>query len=119
MPYRYVEPEVYLTHQGVSVFHVYREGTDEPWSYWFTSDPRTADQTHAHGSGGHFDARMFAARWSDTPTVQQWDDYWRPRWRTEADAINALVVMAIEAGKVTNATDAERATTRTGGNDGP
>jgi hypothetical protein len=98
MPYAYVEPSIYLEHKGVEVFHVYRDGTDEPWSYWFTTNPKTADDCHAHGEGGHFDARMLARQWSETPSVRQWDDWWRPRHRREDEAIEALIRKEIDAG---------------------
>ncbi len=96
MPYRYVEPDVFLEHKGVSIFPVYRSGTDEPWTYWFTTDPATCDDECGHGERGHFDARMLAARWSETPTVAQWDDFWKPRFKREHEAIDALIRGAID-----------------------
>jgi len=96
MPYVYVEPELFMEHGDVEVFHVYRDGTDEPWDYWFTTNPETADASYGHGSGGHFDTRMLAGKWEDTPTIVQWEDFWRRRFKTEDDAIEALIKSAID-----------------------
>lgn len=100
MPYVRVEPEMFLEHGGVEVFHVYRDGTNEPWSYWFTIDPDTADDGYAHGKGGHFDVRRFVGRWENTPNVAQWDEWWQPRFKTEDDAVKALICTAIDQGHI-------------------
>lgn len=39
MPYKsvYVEPEVFLVHKGVTVYHCYKNGDFEfPFTYWFS-----------------------------------------------------------------------------------
>lgn len=100
MPYVQVEPDVYLEHKGVTVWHTYKEGTDEECQYHFTTDPKTADECHFHGTRGHFDARLLAARWERTPTVGAWNDYWKPRFRTEEECIEALIRAAIEEGRL-------------------
>lgn len=100
MPYIRIEPDLYLEHGGVEIFHVYRDGTSEPWGYWFTTNPDTADDSFGHGKGGHFDARMFVGQWSQTPNVQQWEDWWRPRFKAEENAIKALIRSAIDAGRL-------------------
>lgn len=97
MPYRYVEPEVYLEHAGVTVFNTYHSGTDEPCKYWFTTNPEAADDS---GGDRQFDARLFAGKWPSTPTVQQWEDWWKPRFRLEYEAVEALIKTAIDDGKV-------------------
>lgn len=95
MPYRYVEPDLFLTHNGVEVFCTYHSGGDSPSScYWFTLDPKDADDSQSA-----FDARQFAG-FSQTPTVGAWDDWWKPRFRTEDEAIEALVKTAIDDGRI-------------------
>lgn len=101
MPYVKVDPEIYLTHKGVDVFCTYGDGFDSPCTYWFTTNPDTADECHMHGTGGHFDARMFVRLWGTTPTVAQWEDWWRPRFRTEEEAIEALIETEIDNGRLT------------------
>ena len=96
MPYRYIEPEVYLEHAGVVVFCTYN-GDDQPCKYWFTTDPRAAD---GGGPNDQFDARSFVGQWAGTPNVKQWDDWWKPRFRNEYEAVEALVTTAIDEGKV-------------------
>lgn len=62
MPYysEWVEPEVFIEHNGVTVYRVYKnDNLDEGVrSYWFTVDPENtnADET-SHGDGGSFDVR--------------------------------------------------------------
>lgn len=105
MPYVKVEPDQFMAHGGVAVFHCYRSGTDEPWDYWFTTDPDTADNDHGHMEAGHFDVRQLTGLWPDTPNVQQWEDWWKPRFKTEDDSIRALIRSAIESGKLRTAYD--------------
>lgn len=104
MPYAYRKPDIAFEHGGVAIYPVYKDGmADNPWDFWFTTDPETADECHAHGERGHFDVRMFAARWSQTPTIHQWDEFWEPRFRTEQDAIEALIRSAIDDGRIPRA----------------
>jgi hypothetical protein len=101
MPLTHVEPDVFLEHSGVEVYHIYEDyGLGGPVSYWFTTDPSTSDDFFGHRNRGQFDARLLAARWSETPTVTQWDDWWQPRFTTEHDAIEALIESAIEEGRL-------------------
>ena len=96
MPYRYVEPDEFITHQGVTIWHAYRDGTDEPHTYWFTTKPEQADG----GGDGWFDARRLTGLWSDTPTIAQWEGWWSPRYRVEDEAIEALIRTGIEEGRI-------------------
>jgi hypothetical protein len=100
MPYVKIDPEIYLTHNDVDVFCTYGDGFDSASSYWFTTKPETADECNGHGQNGHFDVRMFVRRWESTPTVAQWEDWWRPRFKTEDEAIEALIKTEIEAGRI-------------------
>ncbi len=93
MPYRYVEPDIFITHSGIDVFYTYRDDSS-PFKYWFTLDMQDADDSHAG-----FDARLFAG-FSQTPTVGAWEDWWKPRFRTEDEAIEALVKIAIDDGRI-------------------
>ena len=101
MPYAYREPDVALEHNGVTIWPVYKDGmADETWNYWFTTDQETCDQCHGHVEYGHFDARMLAGRWSETPTVDEWEKFWKPRFRREREAIDALIRIAIDEGRL-------------------
>lgn len=102
MPYVYVEPEVFINHNGVDIFHAYRDGTNEPWTYWFTTNPATADNSHGHGLGGWFDVRRLTGKWSDTPSVAAWDEWWRCRFMHESEALDALIKEAIDDGRLPN-----------------
>lgn len=104
MPYTYVEPEIYLTHNGVEVFHGYSDGDDTPCDYWFTTNQEQADNFSGHGKNGWFDARIFAGLGVNV-TVGAWDGWWRPRFKAEADAIRALVIGAIDQGRLPTPTE--------------
>ncbi len=97
MPLVQVEADLFLERKGVEVFHTYPDGLIENVSrYWFTTDPETADHSCAHGERGHFDVRLLAARWSQTPSVGQWEEWWKPRCRTEDEAMAMLLQRAID-----------------------
>jgi hypothetical protein len=101
MPYAYVEPDIYLEYEGVAVWHIYDAGDGgAPLEYWFTTDITSTDDFHGHGERGQFDVRLLAARWSETPTVGEWDSFWKPRWRREAECIEVLIQEAIDAGRL-------------------
>lgn len=59
MPYRWVEPEVFVEHEGVMVFHCYRHDmADDRLEYWYTTDSDPED----------FDVRDLAPRvWDALP----------------------------------------------------
>lgn len=101
MPYVMVDPEVVFEHRGVIVFHTYSSGyVGHPCRYWYTTNPKNSDECHLHGTHGHFDVRMFAGRWGSTPNVAEWEEFWKPRFRTEDECILALIEGAIDSGKV-------------------
>jgi hypothetical protein len=99
MPYVRVDPDLYLEHRGVEVFPLY-EVDGAPCSYWFTTNPDNADDFLGHGKEGQFDVRKFTRLWPDCPTVAQWNDWWKPRFRLEEEAIQALIEQEIEAGRL-------------------
>lgn len=99
MPYRYVEPDIFLSHNGVDVFYTYREGTDTRWTYWYTTDPEHADGGYGHGEGGVFDARYFT-RVADPQNWGVWQDWWKARFKNEEEAIRSLIIAEIEAGRI-------------------
>jgi hypothetical protein len=43
---------------------------------------------------------MFVRRWETTPTVAQWEDWWKPRFTTEDEAVQALITTEIDAGRL-------------------
>jgi len=102
MPYQYTSPDIFLTHNGVAVFHMYDVGDSCRIQYWFTTDPTTSDDFYGHGNRGQFDARRSVRRWPDTPTVAQWDDWWKPRFRTEDEAVAALIKTEIDEGRLSS-----------------
>lgn len=100
MPYVRVEPDFHLEHQGVEVFHLHDAGDSSPNRYWFTTNPDNADEFYGHQCKGQFDARLLAARWADTPNTGEWEDYWKPRFTREQEAIEALIRGAIDTGNI-------------------
>jgi len=56
MPYRWVEPELFIEHNGVKVYHVYKSGNEnDQMSYLFTTDMSCDDSED--DSEFHFDVR--------------------------------------------------------------
>jgi len=56
MPYKWVEPDLYLEYFGVRIFHAYDdEWYDQPLSYWFTTSSLDDSQ------GWWFDARDYVS----------------------------------------------------------
>lgn len=92
MPYRieHFDAEMRLSHAGIDVFCTYEDGAI--WRYWYSTDPE---------GGNEFDARQFARISEGTPTVAAWEEWWKPRFKTEDEAIDALIIAAIEDGRVT------------------
>lgn len=99
MPFAYVEPDIFISHQGVDVFHTYKDGGDRHSPLWFTTDPKTADDCYSHGQRGHFDVRYFT-RLANPQNEAVWQGWWKPRFRTEDEAIEALIKTEIEAGRL-------------------
>ena len=80
MPYIWTEPELFVEHQGVSVYHVYKDGY---WDcgcrvYWYTTD--ITEQAEP------FDIR-------DLPSFRQDGDHY------------AILKQAIECGEITTPVD--------------
>ena len=52
MPYEWTDPELFLTHNGVNVYHTYKggPGNEVRMSYWFTTDAGDCDVE----SGGEY-----------------------------------------------------------------
>ncbi len=99
MPYRKFDPELFHEHNGVEVYHTYDDGgIGAPADYWFTTDPTSADDFYGHGNRGQFDVRRLVGRWGGTPSIGQWEDWWKLRHTSEEAAILALIEGAIEDG---------------------
>jgi len=57
MPYEWVDPELFLEHEGVAVYHCYDDG-DMVSSYWYTTDPSDCNYKFPEiGSKAQFDVR--------------------------------------------------------------
>mgnify|MGYP007134645517 FL=1 len=66
---RWVEPAVFLEHDGVKVYHTYRHDNEEDRSeFIFTTDPTNSDRDS--GCEYHFDVR-------DLRIVEQGSDNWK------------------------------------------
>lgn len=99
MPYVRIDPDLRLEHKGVEVFPLCDEmGCAN--DYWFTTDPDNCDEFYGHGNRGHFDVRMFAGKWSRTPNVAEWEEFWKARFTLENECIDALIRSAIDDGKI-------------------
>lgn len=94
MPYRteMVDPEVFVEHLGVTVYHIYKnDDIDEgPRAYWFTTNVNGSDND-GHGQDGTFDVRSLEAA-TGIVTVGDFDE----------DATRRAVRKAIESGEVVN-----------------
>jgi hypothetical protein len=46
MPYEYVDPDIFMTHNGAVVYHTYKGGPGNEYrlDYWFTTDACEADE---------------------------------------------------------------------------
>ncbi len=68
MPYGWIDPEIYLQHNGVTVYHVY--GTDDvsngPRTYWYGTDIECAEE--GDGSEYTFDVRQLPRNGHDPNT---------------------------------------------------
>lgn len=53
MPWKWIEPEAFLTHRGVRIFHAYKdELSDVPLEFWYSTS-----STAGPGSPYEFDVR--------------------------------------------------------------
>jgi len=71
MPYitQWVDPDLFLEHQGVQVWHTYKEQEyDDRLHYWFTADPDNTDRD------SYFDVRELPAYASLMPTPRPLSD---------------------------------------------
>ena len=56
MPYRWIDPELFLEFAGVAVYHCYED--EGPVSYyWYTTDPQDDDRVWGHPDSAQFDVR--------------------------------------------------------------
>lgn len=89
MPYKteWVEPALFLEHNGVKVWHVYKDDDVEQGlrSFWFVSDP-----INGENDGSDWDVRDLAA-WGDADGSGWPDD----------SVIRAAIIRAIESGELT------------------
>lgn len=81
MPWEWIEPEEFLTHRGVQIFHAYKdEFSDVPLEFWYSTS-----STAGSGSPYEFDVR-------DLPG-------YRSRYRAdEVSEHERLIKAAIDAG---------------------
>ena len=58
MPYDWVEPEKFMEHRGLTVYHIYRNDSyaDGTSDYWYTFSIQGCE-TDSHGEEGTFDVR--------------------------------------------------------------
>jgi hypothetical protein len=56
MPYQWIDPELFLEHNGVAVYHCYED--DGPVSYyWYTTDPSDDNRVWSKPETAQFDVR--------------------------------------------------------------
>lgn len=57
MPYAWVEPEVFMQHDGVTIYHIYKDDDFDgvARAYWYGTRPSCSDS--GSGEGGEFDVR--------------------------------------------------------------
>jgi len=56
MPYQWIDPELFLEHNGVAVYHCYED--DGPVSYyWYTTDPSDDNRVWSKPESSQFDVR--------------------------------------------------------------
>ncbi len=117
MPYHtsWVEPELFLEHQGIPVFHTYRHDVIEEGSqrYLYTVQPECgAEESHCEAEPCRhmFDVRALAS-WQPplhppycTGTQNTHENYaaWEQFWQQEQEAIRAAILAAIEKGELTS-----------------
>jgi len=56
MPYQWIDPELFLEHQGVAVYYAYEDGGNACY-YWYTTDPSDDDWTWSEPDSDQFDVR--------------------------------------------------------------
>lgn len=99
----YVDPDVFLTHKGVTVFHVYKDDDYDNGAreYWFSTSPRAEE-----GQPGEFDVRELSTAVPDPPYPKgvdydpkpgsPWEKFYRERKQRQREAIRA----AIDTGEI-------------------
>ena len=56
MPYQWVEPELFLEHNSVAVYHCYDDGGQKSW-YWYTSEATDDNYDWTPADTAQFDVR--------------------------------------------------------------
>ena len=84
MPFTYSDPEVFLEHNGVTVWHVYKDDDMDQGARdcWYTTEIDGGD-SFFHGQNGTFDYRELTTEYPDT----------------DNDA-RAAIIAAIESGEL-------------------
>lgn len=69
MPWRWIEPEKFVAHGEVTVYHVYKGG--QPAFYWYTTNPTDDDMNSPLGGeeSGQFDVRELPKSPRETPAL--------------------------------------------------
>lgn len=93
MPYAWLDPEVFLVHRGVTVYHVYKDDRPDNRMNWrFTTD-RLSDE---HNAEAYFDCRAVADRLKGQFTPELLADLHDPK----VEAVRAVVTAGIDAGLI-------------------
>lgn len=97
----WVEPELFVAHKDVRVFHTYKDDDFDngPSDYWFTLSNESDEPKH------HFDVRELPTHIAPVqpPYVHQggtnaeWEQHWKDRDR----AVRQAIIEAIESGIIT------------------
>ncbi len=61
MPYAWIEPEIFMEHDGVTIYHIYKDDYLDgvARAYWYGTRPSCSDD--GSGDGGEFDVRDLPA----------------------------------------------------------
>lgn len=86
MPYTWEAPDVYMVHNEVTVYHVYKSDDFEQGArtYWYGTSTQCSDSV-GHGENGTFDVREFACEGDNIETD---------------DGRKAIIRRAIDEGKL-------------------
>lgn len=101
MPWRtdWVDPEIFLEHNGVTIYHSYKDNVAlQRLSYWYTTNPEYAETI-----GGEVDPYEFDVRELEVPAPEaprRVVEALTPPPNNETERIADLIRRAIEAGLI-------------------
>lgn len=100
MPWRtdWVDPEVFLRHKGVTVYHSYKDNTaSQPLRYWYTTNPEYSETSFSGKSDPYeFDVRML--QFPVAEGGRQVVEALTPPFANETEQIADKIRRAIDAG---------------------